>query len=136
MVVFGLGKNLLFKSVLGHCPLNLLILLCHEKMNEFHIQIWLLLVRQIRCCSRQSATQTSFRYQYQIWADFRNRRFFSIFSPFFSIFFSHFLGKYKFLKVWNWTEIFNNNLNNINVRSKFFSGPFKTGLEKYPILSW
>ena len=38
VAVFGLGKNLLFKSVLGHCETGVVITHNNNSVNEIHIK--------------------------------------------------------------------------------------------------
>ena len=64
-----------------------------------------------------SGTETKVQFWYQYWSQkffFRNRNsFFQHFKTF--LMFFCFLGGYKFLKAWNWTQIFKNNLKILNI---------------------
>ena len=80
-----------------------------------------------------SRTETKVQFRYRYWSQFffQNWDFFQIISNFLMLF--CFLGGYKFLKAWNWTQIFKNNLKILNIWQQiWFKGPFYDW-KKYPV---
>ena len=102
---------------------------------NYHFFIWLwfelslLTLKLVYDQNRVSVSGTETKVQF--WYLYRSRNFFSETETFFLqsfpniLLFFRFLWGHKFLKAWNWTQIFKNNLKIFNIwLQTWFNGPF------------